>query len=158
VADRTGRVREELFEQVYAQERYAEQAYEDKNQTLYRECFENLGQFAGYLDRLLNDALPRPHRPAPQEPEDEARDEVERFQAYLAAVTEKARARARTELQERLAVLAQQGHTLPDRLGADPVGVIREARRLITEIAKVEDEITGPRRETAPGTAGLLGQ
>jgi molecular chaperone DnaK len=158
VADRTGRVREELFEQVYAQERYAERAYEDKNQTLYRECFENLGQFAGYLDRLLNDALPRHHCPAPQKPEDEARDEVERCQAYLAAVTEKARARARTDLQERLAVLAKQGHTLPDRLGADPVGVIREARRLITEIAKVEDEITGPRRETAPGTAGLLGQ
>jgi molecular chaperone DnaK len=158
VADRTGRVREELFEQVYAQERYAERAYEDKNQTLYRECFENLGQFAGYLDRLLNDALPRHHRPAPQEPQDEAREEVERYQVYLAAVTDKARARARTDLQERLAVLARQGHTLSERLGVDPVGVIREARRLITEIAKVEEEITGPRRETAPGTAGLLGQ
>jgi hypothetical protein len=158
VADRTGRVREELFEQVYAQERYAEQAYEEKNQTLYHECFENLGQFAGYLDRLLNNALPHNRRPAPPEPEEEAREEMERFQGCLAAVADKARARGRTDLQERLARLGEQGQTFSDRLSSDPVGVIREARRLLTEIAKVEEEITGPRRERTPGTAGLLGQ
>ncbi len=58
VAERTGRSREELFEQVYAQERYAEQAYAEKNQTLYRECFENLSKFAAYLDQLGNDFSP----------------------------------------------------------------------------------------------------
>src|SRR5262249_51649051 len=72
VAERTGRGREELFEQVYAQERYAEQAYEEKNQTLYRECFDNLGTFAGYLDRLLHDALPRLRRSPPPTPREEA--------------------------------------------------------------------------------------
>jgi hypothetical protein len=57
VADRTGRARDELFEQVYSQERYAERAYAEKNQALYRECYENLGKLAGYLDQLLYDAL-----------------------------------------------------------------------------------------------------
>ena len=65
VAKATGRDREELFEHVHAQERYAEQAYEDHNQALYRECRENLEKYAGYLDQLLRDALPRPSTAGP---------------------------------------------------------------------------------------------
>jgi hypothetical protein len=52
LADQSGRDRAELFEQVYAQERYAEQAYAEKDQHRYRECHENLGKFASYLDQL----------------------------------------------------------------------------------------------------------
>jgi hypothetical protein len=52
VANQTGRSREELFEQVYAQERYAEQAHQDKNAARYQECVENLAGFFLYLDRL----------------------------------------------------------------------------------------------------------
>ena len=69
-ADQTGRDRTELFEQVYAQERYAERAYEERNQALYQECFDNLTRLAGYLERLRCDALSGYHRgpaPSPQE-------------------------------------------------------------------------------------------
>jgi hypothetical protein len=52
VADRTGRNREELFEQVYSQERYAEQAFAEGSQALYRECFDNLKSLAAYLEQL----------------------------------------------------------------------------------------------------------
>src|SRR5262249_29736037 len=97
VGDRTGRDRQELFEQVYAQERYAEQAYEEKNQTLYRECFDSLDQLAGYLDRLLTNALPRGHRPSSAA--EDARDVAAHLRNYLAAVAEKARAWGRKDLQ-----------------------------------------------------------
>src|SRR5262249_37100786 len=45
VADKTGRDREELCEHIRAQERYAEQAYEEHNQALYRECNDNLEKY-----------------------------------------------------------------------------------------------------------------
>src|SRR5579872_983017 len=96
VADKTGRDREELFEHVHAQERYAEQAYEEHNQALYRECRENLEKYAGYLNQLLRDALPRP-RARPTRSEEEARDEVERFRAFLAAVWKQVRAKQRAD-------------------------------------------------------------
>ncbi len=41
-AKATGRPAEELFEHVHAQQRYAEEAFEEQNQTLYQECRENL--------------------------------------------------------------------------------------------------------------------
>jgi molecular chaperone DnaK len=152
VADQTGRNRTELFEQVYTQERYAEQAYEEKNQTLYRECYDNLNKLAGYLDQLLHDALPRHrHGPAPS-PCEEARQASERCRDYLAAVLDRVRQQGRADLQERLARLAGQGYTLPERVQADPLGAIREARRLMTEIAKIEQALAGPRRDES--TAG----
>jgi hypothetical protein len=60
VARATSRDPGELHEHVHAQERYAEQAYEEHNQALYRECRENLEKYAGYLTQLLQDSLPRP--------------------------------------------------------------------------------------------------
>jgi hypothetical protein len=158
VAQRTGRAREELFEQVYAQERYAEQAFEEKNQTLYQECFDNLSKLAGYLERLLHDTLPRFRRDPGLTPEEEARHENQCFQDFLATVAEKVRAKGRADLQERLGKLAQQGSTLVERIVAEPHGVIREARRLTTEIAKIEEELAGQRRESATADCGLLGQ
>jgi hypothetical protein len=155
VGDRTGRDRKELFEQVYAQERYAEQAYEEKNQTLYRECFDNLDQLAGYLDRLLTNALPRGRRPSSAA--EDARDAAAHLRNYLAAVAEKARARGRTDLQDRLARLAEQGSMLAGRIDLEPVGVIREARRLLTEVEKIEEELTGRRRGAGQDGSGLLG-
>jgi hypothetical protein len=156
VADRTGRVREELFEQVYSQERYAEQAFEEKDQTLYHECYDNLRKLAGYLDRLLHDNLPRSRRVQVLSPEEEARLEGERFREYLDAVTARARAQGRNDLQERLAGLAQHGYTLSERARSDPAGAVREARRLITEVAKVEEELTGTRSPSGSASAGLL--
>jgi hypothetical protein len=58
VGDVTGRSPQEWFEQVYAQERYAEQAFAASDQVLYGECFENLGKLADYLRQLCRHHLP----------------------------------------------------------------------------------------------------
>jgi molecular chaperone DnaK len=155
VAEATGRSREELFEQVYAQERYAEQAYEEKNQALYRECFENLNRLASYLDQLQRDALPRSQRGPARSAEEDARDEVDRLRDYLAAVTEQVRKKGRTDLQDRLDQLARQGQGLAERIKKEAPAVIREARRLIIEIHKVEQELLGQRGPSG-ADAGLL--
>ena len=84
-AKATGRPADELFEHVHAQQRYAEQAFEEQNQTLYQECRENLEKYAAYLDQLKRDALPRPRMPQ-LPPEVEAKDSVVRFRNELATV------------------------------------------------------------------------
>src|SRR5262249_2094420 len=99
VAAKTGRDRDELFEHVQAQERYAEQAYEEHNQALYRECRENLEKYAGYLEQLLRDSLPRPTTRPQRPPEDEAREDLERFREFLSTVWKEARAKKRAELE-----------------------------------------------------------
>ena len=86
VAAGAGRDRDDLFQHVHAQDRYAEQAYEDHNQALYRECWDNLDKYAGYLAQLLRDSLPRPPVAPPARPEEEAREAVERFRGSLSAV------------------------------------------------------------------------
>ncbi len=122
-AKATGRDREELLEHVHAQERYAEQAFEDNNQALYRECRENLEKYAGYLDQLLRDALPRPSMPAPQlPPEEEAKDSVDRFRNYLSAVWKQVRAKQRTDLEPRLTEIAGQARGLTQRMKTEPHG------------------------------------
>ncbi len=100
VADKTGRDPEELREHIRAQERYAEQAYEEHNPTLYRECHDNLQKYGGYLTQLLGDTLPRPPRPS-RPPEEEARGEIERFRAYLSAVWKQVREKQRVDLEAR---------------------------------------------------------
>jgi hypothetical protein len=155
VADKTGREREELFEHVRAQERYAEQAHAEHNQTLYRECWDNLDKYAGYLDTLLRDALPRPAAPPTRPPEEEAKEGLERFRAYLASVWKQARAKGRGDLEARLREVARQAGGLTGRAKADPHGVLRDLRRLGTEVVKAEEEVTGVRRP-AGDDAGLL--
>ncbi len=156
VAEITGRSREELFEHVHAQERYAEQAYEEHNQALYRECRENLEKYAGYLDRLKRDALPRP-TPAPaRPPEEEAKEELERFRSFLATVWKQVRARQRADLETRLPEIAKRAGGLGQRLKTEPVAVLREVRRLSTEVSRIEDLVTGNRRAATGEDAGLL--
>jgi len=58
LAEVSGRPPEEIFEQVYAQERYAERAFAAKDQALYRECFDNLGELVRYLEQLCRAYLP----------------------------------------------------------------------------------------------------
>jgi hypothetical protein len=153
VADRTGRNREELFEHVYAQERYAEQAWEKNDQPLYRECFDNLTKYAGYLEQLLEDTLPRP-RPLPADPpEERAREDLEDFRGSLAEVWKRVRSRGRADLEGRLAQVARQGQGLAQRLKTDPRGVIRDVGRLGEEVEEVAEELD--RRTPAPdGDAG----
>jgi molecular chaperone DnaK len=155
VADQTGRDREELFEHVRAQERYAEQAHAEFNQALYRECWDNLSKYAGYLESLSHDALPRPDTRPTLPPDVEARDGLERFRAYLATVWKQVRSKGRGDLEARLKEVAQQAGGLSGRVKADPVGVVREVRRLGTEVVKVEEELAGGRPPTGDD-AGLL--
>jgi molecular chaperone DnaK len=157
VADRTGRPREEMFEQIYTQERYAEQAYEEKNQTLYRESFENLSKFATYLDQMLHEERGGLRRAARRPPEQEAPEGVEQFKGYLAQVLARVRSKGRRDLEDYLNELARQGEGLEARAKADPAGCIREVRRLATEIAKVEEELSGQRSSSRRGDEGLLG-
>jgi hypothetical protein len=156
VADATGRKREELFEHVYTQERYAEQACEENNQQVYRECFDNLGKYAGYLEQLLGDALPRPMRRSARCPEEEARDGLEQFRAGLADVWKKVRAKGRTDLDERLAQVARQGQGLAQRARTDPLAALREVRRLLGEIDKVAEQLQADPAPPAGGDPGPL--
>jgi molecular chaperone DnaK len=156
VADRTGRDREELFEHVHAQERYAEQAYEEHNQALYRECRENLEKYAGYLHQLLRDTLPRPAAGPARPPEEEARAEVERFRQFLAAVWKQVRAKGRADLEARLAEIARQAGGLSQRVKTEPLAVLRDTNRLGTEVQKVGEWLEQGRRAGPADDAGLL--
>jgi molecular chaperone DnaK len=156
VADATGRKREELFEHIESQERYAEQAYEEHNQPLYRECRENLEKYAGYLEQLLRDTLPRPLVRPPQPPEAEAKSDVDRFRAYLASVWKQVRAAGRGDLEERLTEIAGRAKGLGQRVKTEPHNAMRDAHHLGTEVAKVEDQLKNKRRQAAGEDAGLL--
>jgi molecular chaperone DnaK len=155
VARQTGRPSEDLFAHVHAQDRYAEQAHEEHNQALYRECWDNLEKYAGYLTRLLRDSrLPVGPEPA-RSPEEEARAAVEHFRALLSGVWKQARSCGRTDLEGRLADVARQASGLGQRLKADPHAALREARWLGVEVEKVQAQL-----EQAPqgpqDDAGLL--
>ncbi len=150
-----GLAREELFEHVHAQERYAEQAYEENNQVLYQECRENLEKYVGYLDQLKRDALPRPA--APQlPPEEEAKDSVARFRDYLATVWKQVRAKQRIDLEPRLTEIAGQARGFTQRMKSEPTAVVRDARRLGAEVHKIEEQLTQGRRQSTGGGAELL--
>jgi molecular chaperone DnaK len=155
VASRTGRDREELAEHIRTQERYAEQAYEEYNQALYRECADNLEKYAGYLRQLQSDLGSRPPRPS-RSPEEEARAEVERFRAVLSAVWKQVRVRQRPELEERLSAIARRAQGLRQRIPTEPLGVLRETHRLGTEIDKVSALLQHVGQQTSGDDTGLL--
>jgi molecular chaperone DnaK len=155
VARSSGRDPDELFAYVHAQERYAEQAHAEYNQALYRECTANLEKYAGYLDGLLRNNLPRPAGNPPLPPEEEARAAVERFRNYLSAVWKQVRAGQRADLEPRLAAVARAAGGLTQRIKEEPGAVVREARRLGTEVYKVEELLREGRRP-APGDGGGL--
>jgi molecular chaperone DnaK len=156
LADITGRQREELFEHIHAQDRYAEQAFEEHNQALYRECWENLGKYAGYLTQLLQASLPGPASGPARPAEEEARDELEHFRALLSAVWKQVRNAERSDLEGRLAELARSAAGFSGRLKTEPVAVLRDARRLSIEIEKVRAGMDKPLAEPPPNEHGLL--
>jgi molecular chaperone DnaK len=157
VADQLGRSpaeRQELFAYIHAQERYAEQAYEELNQTLYRECHDNLVRYGTYLEQL-RDNLPGVSRSAPVlPPEEEARLRVDQFRSYLTRVWKKVREKQRQELDSRLGEIARQASGLNQGIKSDPIRVLRYVRKLTTEVGKVEEALEGPR--PALGPEGLL--
>ncbi|HTU92185.1 MAG TPA: hypothetical protein VMF69_19035 [Gemmataceae bacterium] len=144
VADKTGHDPDELYDPIRAQERYAEQAFEERNQTLYQECNDNLEEYGGYLKQLLGDTLPRPPRPG-RPPEEEARFEIERFRVYLSSVWKQAREKQRADLEVRLSEIAAQARGWSQRAKSDPLSVLREANRLGAEVEKVADQLPNNR-------------
>jgi hypothetical protein len=136
LADASGRQREELFEHIYTQERYAEQAWTALNPVLYRECVENLQNYAGYLERMLHDALPML-----REPEEDAQEALARFRQRLAEVWRGVRNAGRKELEARLAQAAARGQGLSQQVKTDPVTAVRTLRQLAAEVARVEEAL-----------------
>ena len=160
-AKATGRGRDELLDYIRTQERYAERAYQDRNQALYRECWQNLDRYANSLQDLRRAAAPDPLDPAPSDAEraaEDARREVEHFRNYLAAVWKEVRARQRKDLDERLARVAKQSQGLAQRVREDPYAVLRDVRRCGTEVAKVEVALREGRglKDDEETTTGLL--
>jgi hypothetical protein len=156
VSDRTGRDREELFQHVHTQDRYAEQAFAEHNQALYCECWDNLANYAGYLTRLLHESLPRPVALPFRPPEEEARTEIERFRRLLSSVWKQVRSAGRGDLEPRLAELARSATGFSTRLKTEPVDLVRDARRLCGEIEEIRERIERRRPETDAGDHGLL--
>jgi hypothetical protein len=156
VADKTGRDPQELCDHIHAQERYAEQAYEERNQTLYHECQENLEQYHGYLAQLLGETLPRPPRPS-RPPEEEARAEINRFRAYLSSVWKQVRDKQRTDLEACLTDIAAQARGLSQRVKSDPLSVLRETNRLGKEVEKVAHCLHAHQGEGWRGDSGQQG-
>jgi hypothetical protein len=148
VGDATRRDRTELFEHVYTQERYAEQARDGHDARLYHECFENLEKYAAYLDQLLRDALPRPPRSAVLPPQEEARAALERFRTALAGVWKKVRAQGRADLEGQLKQVAEQAKGLSQRGKTDPGGVLLDVRRLLREVDGVARQIVHDERSS----------
>jgi hypothetical protein len=142
VAERTGRDRQELFEQVYAQERFAEQAFAGHNAASYRECFDNLRKFLGYLQRLGSDHMPGGMGRAGPPTMADARAEVHRLRNALTTLASAARSRRRPDLQERAAGLNAQAERLLDRAASDVNGTLSEAQKLWAEYDKVEAQLT----------------
>ena len=161
VAHATGRGRDELLGYIRAQERYAERAYQENNQGLYRECWQNLDRYAHSLHDLRRSAAPETVAPAesPQERlAQDARADAERFRQYLASVWKQVRVKERKDLEERLGQIARQSQGLSQLVKDDPAAAVREVRRWSTEVAKIESLLKENRslKEGAETTTGLL--
>jgi hypothetical protein len=95
-------------------------------------------------------------RPPPRPAHEEARALLERFRSYLAAVWKRVRARGKPKLDERLRAVAAQAQGLNARLKDDAPAVLRELRRLMTEVYKVEQHLKDGRDAAPEGDMGLL--
>src|SRR5262249_17853472 len=109
-----------------------------------------------YLAQLLKDALPRPAAAPARPPEEEAKDEVERFRAGLSRVWKQARTAKRADLEARLAEIAKQASNFTQRLKSEPVAVLRDARKLGVEIDKIQQQLDNPQGPPTGDASGLL--
>jgi molecular chaperone DnaK len=155
VADATGRDRDELAAHVHEQERYAQQAHDERNPTLYQECWHNLQRYVIHLGSLLPVAQAAGPLPVPP-PEEEARALLDRFRSYLAAVWKRVKARGRAKLDERLKRVAAQAQGLNARTREDAPAAVRELRRLLAEVYKVEQHLKAGRDVSSENDLGLL--
>ncbi len=135
----SGRDREELLAYIKAQERHAERAFHERNQPLYRECWLNLERYLYSLQDICRaNAPPEEQEELADNPEEQARIEVERFRNYLARVWKEVRARARKDLELKLNEIARQSQGLSRQVKEDPAGTVRAVRRWLRELAKID--------------------
>jgi molecular chaperone DnaK len=156
VAEATGSEREALSAPVYEQERYAQQAHDERNQVLYRSSWENLQKYLFHLGGLLPNAGGAGASPRPRAADEDARALLERFRSYFAAVWKRVRVKGKPKLDERLRAVAAQAQGLNARLKEDAPAVIRELRRLMAEVYKVEQHLKDGRDAAPEGDLGLL--
>jgi hypothetical protein len=92
----------------------------------------------------------------PRPADEEARLLLERFRSYLAAVWKRVRVRGKRKLDERLKAVAAQAQGLNARAKDDAAAVVREVRRLMAEVYKVEQHLKEGRDAAPEGDMGLL--
>jgi molecular chaperone DnaK len=150
--------REELSAPIHAQVKYAQQAYEEENQALYRQCWNQLERYAGQLVQLLRERQPEPEPGPPVERPAwlEAKDGVERFRGYLAEVWKKARAKECADSEKRLTEVAAQAKGLSQRSKDDAIGTIREVRRLMARLCKIDQRLDDTQGRRIADDTGLL--
>jgi molecular chaperone DnaK len=156
VAEATRRDREELSAPIHEQERFAQQAHDERNQALYRTSWENLQKYLFQLGDLLPQAGAGEPRSPARSADEEARLLLERFRSYLAAVWKRVRVRGKPKLDERLKAVAAQAQGLNTRLKEDAPAAVRELRRLLAEVYKVEQHLKDGRDAAPEGDMGLL--
>jgi hypothetical protein len=155
VADRTGRDREQLFAPIYGQEQTAEQAHAEKNASVYRECFDQLRALAADLLRLQNDLSPMARRDTDRAPTvHDVQDALRDLQAYVQAVLPAAQLKGRQDYADRLQEFERQRDAVADRGRRDAPGALREARRLLGEVGRMEQELSSG---LSPATLPLEG-
>jgi hypothetical protein len=150
VADNTGRNRQELFEQIYAQERYAEGAIQENNPRLYRECFTNLMRFADYLEQLHQEYLAQVHGAYHPPTRDDVLRGLKRLERELVFLHSRLRPGAHAASLTRLGVMRQELPALGRRVERDLAGAVADIRRLFRELEQIN---TGVSRPAAPTDA-----
>src|SRR5262249_5841315 len=102
------------------------------------------------------DSLPRPAAAPSKPPEEEAKDEVERFRAGLSRVWKQARTAKRADLESRLAEIAKPASNFTQKLKGQPGAVLRGSRKLPGEIDKIQSQLDNPQGPPGVDGSGLL--
>jgi molecular chaperone DnaK len=157
VAEQSGRNRPDLEAPIETQRKHAEQAYGEENQASYRDCCDQLERYAGQLVQLLRKHHPEPAGAPPPRPISvEARDAVDQFRTRLAEVWKRVRAADCAGLEQRLREVAAQAGGLTQRLRNDPAASLRDARRLMARVYKVEERLQQMPARSERDTTGML--
>lgn len=155
-AESSRRDRAELERPIHEQRRYAEQAYEEENQALYRQTWDRLERYAGQLGELLREHAPPPEPQPWRSPAEEARAAVEYFRGHLAKLWKEVRSRGCADLEPRLTEVANQAKGLNQRAKDDPPAAVREVRRLMARLAKVGQRLDEMPSKPRLDDSGLL--
>jgi hypothetical protein len=156
LADRSGRDREQLFQQIYAQEQTAEQAHAEKNAGLYREAYDNLRVLADDLERLKADMTPLARRGPDRAAQHDVADALLDLQAYLSAVLPAATLKARADFVQQLQEIEHLQSSWAERGKREPAVALREVRKALATVAQMEQALTAGQSRTPAKLEGML--